>query len=51
MKKKAVATIKRSIPEYKPPYNEVDREGEATPEEKKALSIAIKSLEVKRPHW
>ena len=51
MKKEKKVTIKRSIPDYKPPYKERIREGEATPEEKKALSAALKSLEVKRPRW
>ena len=44
-------TIKRSIPDYKPPYKERISEGEATPKEKKDLIVALRSLEVKRPHW
>ena len=48
--KKKKATVKRSLPEYKPPYEEKIRD-EATPEEKKDLSIALRSLEVKRPRW
>jgi hypothetical protein len=48
MKEKTTATIKRSLPDYKPPYKELARKGEATPEEKKTLNSALASLEFKR---
>ena len=49
--KKAKASIKRPLPDYKPPYKDMIREDEATTEEKRKLNAVLKSLEVKRPHW
>ena len=49
--KKAKASIKRPLPDYKPPYKDKIREDEATTEEKRKLNAVLKSLEVKRPHW